>query len=148
MQNARRAGSADRSFQEEEEFFAKYEREEDEAARRQDSAVNPADDLTADQNDDTYTGYGVWHSSRQVRASTEAGVFFFWLTILRVALAELPADQDYDVIHRIQWTVASPPRAASSGTSTGTLKSSWTACLPACRQMRPTRQQPWQLQPL
>lgn len=65
QQNARRAGSADRSFQEEEEFFAKYEREEDEAARRQDSAVNPADDLTADQNDDTYTGYGVWHSSRQ-----------------------------------------------------------------------------------
>lgn len=66
-QNARRAGAgADRSFQEEEEFFAKYEREEDEAARQQGAAVNPADDLTADQNDDTHTGYGTWHSSRQV----------------------------------------------------------------------------------
>ncbi len=68
LQNARRAGSsAERSFQEEEEFFAKYERNEDEAARAQEGAVNPADDMTADQNDDMNAGYGVWHSSRQVR---------------------------------------------------------------------------------
>ena len=66
MQNARRAGtSADRSYQEEAEFFAKYEREEDEAAQRPAAPVNPADDLTADRNDDTYTGYGIHHSSRQ-----------------------------------------------------------------------------------
>jgi hypothetical protein len=67
VQNARRAGtSADRSYQEEAEFFAKYEREEDEAAQRPAGPVNPADDLTADRNDDTYTGYGIHHSSHQV----------------------------------------------------------------------------------
>jgi len=54
------------AFAEGEEFFGRYQRDEDDVARAAAAARrNPTDDLAADENDDMGTGYGVWHSSRK-----------------------------------------------------------------------------------
>lgn len=56
------------AFAEGEEFFGRYQRDEDDVARAAAAARrNPTDDLAADENDDMGTGYGVWHSSRKVQ---------------------------------------------------------------------------------
>lgn len=58
------------AFAEGEEFFGRYQHDEDGSGPAVAAAVrrNPADDLAADEFDDSRDGrgYGIWHSSRKV----------------------------------------------------------------------------------
>ena len=58
------------AFAEGEEFFGRYQHDEDGSGPAAAAAVrrNPADDLAADEFDDSRDGhgYGIWHSSRKV----------------------------------------------------------------------------------